>query len=217
MALALLKLAVISGEERFRQGAIRAMEYERRAFSPEAQNWPDYRKMEMFGSTLANVPTSENAYMVMWCHGAPGIGLARLASLPYMDNAGIREEIASALSTTLASGFCSNHSLCHGELGNLETLLTAAQILGDQQYSEQVERITAMILASIEKHGWLTGIPMGIESPGLMIGIAGIGYQLLRLAEPAKVPCVLLLAPPITTVSNAEGESVACNCSDDAR
>lgn len=30
-----------------------------------------------------------------------------------------------------------------------------------------------------------------------MVGLAGIGYQLLRLAAPEKVPSVLLLAPPL--------------------
>ena len=33
-------------------------------------------------------------------------------------------------------------------------------------------------------------------SPGLMTGLAGMGYALLRLAEPAHVPSVLMLAPP---------------------
>ena len=32
-----------------------------------------------------------------------------------------------------------------------------------------------------------------------MKGAAGIGYELLRLAEPEGVPSVLLLAPPVAT------------------
>jgi lantibiotic modifying enzyme len=36
-----------------------------------------------------------------------------------------------------------------------------------------------------------------VEMPGLMLGLAGIGYGMLRLAEPAHVPCVLRLAPPV--------------------
>jgi lantibiotic modifying enzyme len=30
-----------------------------------------------------------------------------------------------------------------------------------------------------------------------MLGLAGIGYQMLRLAEPDRVPSVLVLAPPV--------------------
>jgi lantibiotic modifying enzyme len=54
-----------------------------------------------------------------------------------------------------------------------------------------------MLLESIEQQGWVTGIPQGVETPGLMVGIAGIGYALLRLAAPEQVPSVLLLEPPL--------------------
>jgi lantibiotic modifying enzyme len=42
----------------------------------------------------------------------------------------------------------------------------------------------------------VTGVPLGVETPGFMVGLAGIGYQLLRLARPDEVPSALLLAPP---------------------
>jgi lantibiotic modifying enzyme len=37
---------------------------------------------------------------------------------------------------------------------------------------------------------------MEVESPGLMTGLAGIGYGLLRVAAPARVPSVLTLEGP---------------------
>ena len=101
-----------------------------------------------------------------------------------------------ALKTTLAEGFDQNHSLCHGDLGNLELLLQASLILVDPRWQTEVDRLAAMILECIERHGWRCGLPLGVESPGLMTGLAGIGYGLLRLAEPARVPSVLVLAPP---------------------
>jgi lantibiotic modifying enzyme len=54
-----------------------------------------------------------------------------------------------------------------------------------------------MILDSIARHGWQCGGPQAVEMPGLMLGLAGIGYQMLRLAEPDRVPSVLVLAPPV--------------------
>ncbi len=59
---------------------------------------------------------------------------------------------------------------------------------------------------SIGIDGWLCGTPSNVETPGLMTGLAGIGYQLLRLANSAQVPSVLLLAPPaaIQTTANPE-------------
>ena len=134
--------------------------------------------------------------MSAWCHGAAGIGLARLSSLSYLDNREIRAEIDVALRTTLAKGFGGNHSLCHGDLGNLELLLQASQVLPDPQWKAQTGRIASTIPESIDQHGWLCGVPLGVETPGLMTGLAGIGYGLLRLAEPERVPSVLTLEPP---------------------
>ena len=189
IALSLFELAAFSGEERFKRAAFAAMEYERSLFSPERQNWPDLRDERAGG-------TPKTGYMVTWCHGAPGIALARLGLLAYVDDANVRQEVALALQTTRAQGFGLNHSLCHGDLGNLDVLLTASQMLNDASSRAEVDRLTAMLFESIERQGWCTGVPLGIETPGLMTGIAGIGYELLRLAKPDRVPSVLLLESP---------------------
>ena len=198
-SLSLFALAAISGEERFHRLALATLAYERRVFSPQAQNWPDFLEPEKSAEARQVTLTTDNgmSYQATWCHGAPGIGLSRLASLPYIDDEKIREEIAIALKTTVAS-FGLNHSLCHGDLGNLETLLVATQILDDPWCHEQFHHFRGLILDSIETDGWLTGVPLGIETPGLMTGLAGIGYELLRLAEPERVPSVLVAAPPLT-------------------
>jgi type 2 lantibiotic biosynthesis protein LanM len=181
---ALLELAALTGEERFRKVALDAIAYERDLFSPEAGNWPHLG--------------DNNSFWVTWCHGAPGIGLARLCSLRHLGDADTRAEIDVALKTTLAQGFGLNHSLCHGDLGNLELILQASQTFKEEpQWHALVEQRAAMILESIDKHGWLCGVPLQIATPDLMNGLAGIGYALLRLAEPARVPSVLVLAPPI--------------------
>jgi type 2 lantibiotic biosynthesis protein LanM len=195
IAWSLFNLAAVSGQEHFQQVAVKDLAYERSLFSPEKQNWPDLRPEE--NSQVEYEPR----YMSTWCHGASGIGLGRLASLPNLDDSRIREEIAIALNTTITNGFGHNHSLCHGDLGNLEPLLIATQVLGDPQYHEQLQEMSGMLLDSIERGGWVTGVPLGTETPGLMDGLSGIGYELLRLAEPERVPSVLLLAPPVVPSS----------------
>lgn len=195
-ALSLLKLAAITGQERFQRVALAALEYERSLFSSEKQNWPDLRSPEIVGIDTKQA-NGEASYMITWCHGAPGIGLARLASLSSLDDAMVRGEIAFALQTTVAQGFGQNHSLCHGDLGNLDVLLTASLKLDNPNYRELADQFAASILDSIDRLGWHTGVPLSIETPGLMAGIAGIGYELLRLAEPEKVPSVLALDPPM--------------------
>lgn len=206
IALSLLKLATISGEERFRQGASTALEYERSLFSEEQQNWPDLRDWSRDEKKPGAGAEGREMYMMAWCHGAPGIGMARLAALPYLDDALIRAEIQAALQTTLRLGFLGNHSLCHGSLGNLETILQAGRLLDSPEYRAHTQRLSAGILESIKANGWLTGVPMGAETPGLLAGIAGIGYELLRLAEPEKVPSVLLLEAPHSQSRRSESD-----------
>jgi type 2 lantibiotic biosynthesis protein LanM len=200
IAWALLELAAATGERRFRAAALGAIEYERSLFSPADGNWPDLRVSEDSTSTTSRAKAS---FAMSWCHGAPGIGLGRLLSLGHVDDPQIRAEINAALETTLGRGFGSNHSLCHGDLGNLELLQLAGLKLGEPRWRAEAARLAAIILENIEQNGWLCGNPLGVESPGLMTGLAGIGYELLRLAEPDRVPSVLALAPP-SSISRRE-------------
>lgn len=207
IALSLLKLAANSGQERFRHTALAAVAYDRSLFVPAFNNWADLRVFPAQtpdGQQRDELPAASNSKaMVAWCHGAPGIGLGRLGALEWLDDAQIREEIDIALKTTMQYGFAGNHSLCHGALGNADLVLTAAQLLGRPEDYQALERVAALVVGSIEAHGWVCGVPLGVETPGLMSGLAGIGYELLRLAEPDKVPSVLLLAPPCSSLHGA--------------
>jgi type 2 lantibiotic biosynthesis protein LanM len=181
---ALLQLSAHTGDGRFRQAALEAMAYERSLFSPEAGNWPDLR-------------FTTREYRTFWCHGATGIGLARLATLPLLDTPEVRLEIAQALAATLEQDAGSgSQCLCHGSLGNLELLSRARGLPEHARLAAEVPRRAARILADIERRGWVCGLPGGVETPGLMYGLAGIGYGLLRLAAPDRVPSVLTLEQP---------------------
>ena len=197
IACALLELSVIAGEQRFQKAALDAIEYERTLFCTEAGNWLDLR---LFSDTILKKQDKSDCCNSNWCHGAPGIGLARLRSLKYLDNSHSADiylsEINTALKTTVREGFGQNHCLCHGDLGNLDLLLQASLDLNDNYWTEQVTHFSSIIAESIEENGWLCGVPLGVETPGLMTGLAGIGYQLLRLTQPELIPSVLLLESP---------------------
>lgn len=199
IAWALTKLAAATGEPRFREAARSALAYERSVFEPAMGNWPDLRKHESApdGPSLRGVP-----FATVWCHGAPGIGLSRLELLDELDDDTIAADVAAAVTTTLSTELYADHSLCHGVLGNLALLSQAADRFGDTRCRAVVERRSAEVLAAIHRERWLCGISIDAEMPGLMLGIAGIGYGLLRLAAPERVPSILTLAPPLRAPSN---------------
>ncbi|HEY1351400.1 MAG TPA: type 2 lanthipeptide synthetase LanM family protein [Ktedonobacteraceae bacterium] len=207
----LLRLAAVSGEERFRQAALAALVYERSLFSPQQGNWRDMRRPEP-QAVIPGGQDKELAAMrsgMSWSHGAPGIALGRLLSLPYLDDATLRWELDSALATTITRGIGygheqvgPNHSLAQGDCGNLETVLVATQRL-PAHYQSDLQRLSARVLENMRQQGWLTGVPLNRETPGLLFGLAGIGYQCLRLAEPEQIPSLLTLAsPPAVTGSS---------------
>jgi type 2 lantibiotic biosynthesis protein LanM len=181
VAWALLELAAASGAERFRSAAQAALAYERSLFCPQAGNWLDLRAR----------PAGDGPnFAFSWCHGAPGIGLARLHALRLLEDPVLRTEIDAALQTTCTHGFGGYHTLCCGDLGNLELLLQADSVLADPRWRRELDRQTARIVGAAT---WRCASPGGLLSPGLMTGLAGIGYGLLRLARPDQVPSVLTL------------------------
>lgn len=200
IAWALLELEAMidgsGGESRWRRAALDAFEYERGLYVPEQRNWRDVRELEKV--QLAKQVGNE-LFMMTWCHGAPGVALARLRALRHLDDSTLEAEARLALESTRDGGFDRSHCLCHGDLGNAEIFLQAAGILGDpEHWQAELNGITAFVLDNIAEHGWRCGLPGEVEVPGLMTGLAGIGYGLLRLAAPERVPSVLLLAPPVS-------------------
>jgi lantibiotic modifying enzyme len=97
--------------------------------------------------------------------------------------------------TTIEAGFGGNHSLCHGDMGNLELLLEVARQTGRPDLRPFIDQVLAGTLEAIETENWRTGVPHGIDTPSLLCGTAGIGYALLRMVDPEGVPAVLTLAP----------------------
>jgi type 2 lantibiotic biosynthesis protein LanM len=193
-AWSLLELYNVTKNKLFLEIAQKGIEYERALYDQNTHNWFDLRRAyhvkDGSDSTMSIV---QNA----WCHGAPGIGMARLKAYKYLPQNEILSEINIALESTSKFGFGGyNHSLCHGVLGNLELFIQAREILGTV-YDSEVTKIAVTILDSIDKNGWQCATPLGVETPSFMVGLSGIGYQLLRIANPKIIPSVLMLEPPI--------------------
>ena len=180
IAWALTLATTLLDEPRYAAAAVAALEYERGLFDPATASWLDIR----------TPPRSP----VLWCHGAAGIGMSRLAMSGVLDDPLIDEELSIAVDTVVRAGFGHNFSLCHGDLGNLDLLLQTASL--SSTGASIALRHARAVLDGIEAHGWVCGLPGGMEAPSLMVGLAGIGYGLLRIAAPAAVPSVLVMQPP---------------------
>jgi len=192
---ALLELAQTTGEGRFRAVAEQAFAYEQYWFDPAVGNWPDFR--EGYAASRHGPVAS---YAIYWCHGAPGIALTRLRAYQLLGTQAYREVANAALATTRAavrsaldrdrSDFC----LCHGLSGNAEVIRYGWQVLGSVQQEdlELVDEVASWGIAHYSEQGkhWPCGID-GVEVPGLLLGLAGIGLFYLRLHN-GQIGSVLL-------------------------
>lgn len=189
VAYALAKLYQATHDTRFRHTMQEALRYERSQFLPDKGNWADLRNLNVEAGNKEN----EVVNMTAWCTGATGVGLGRLGMRAVHDDAELAGEIETALATTLAAGLGWNHSLCHGDAGSLELLLSYQLAHPGAGLEAELTRILGALRHSFQAHGYISGVAQGVENPGLMTGLAGVGYQLLRLAYPGQVPSVLLL------------------------
>jgi type 2 lantibiotic biosynthesis protein LanM len=178
IAYALLRLYDATGNSRFLQSALLGIEYENRHFLEKENNWPDFR------------PAAEDhaGARMSWCHGAPGIGLARLGGIRYFSNATVRRDIEAAIVSTRANCFGPVDHPCCGVFGRIETLLAAGLELNQPALHEEAFDHAARAIA----RGLQTGHIAPDFAPGFFRGQSGIGYQLLRIASPGRVPSVLL-------------------------
>ena len=84
-----------------------------------------------------------------------------------------------------------NHSLCHGDLGCWELLDTAFG-LGLAPPGLRRAEVDGYVLASIEEHGPVSGVARQAFSPGLLPGLSGVAYQLLRMNPRCELGSVLV-------------------------
>jgi type 2 lantibiotic biosynthesis protein LanM len=176
-AYALSSLAAATGREDFADAASECLAYEDSTYDDTRHNWPDLR-----GS---NAPT----WPCQWCHGAPGIGLARLGMQRFGGKAATlaAEPIATdirnaAIGVELASSGTLD-TLCCGALGRIEFICEAANALGRGDLRELAgQRLLAVLqqAAATGDYRWNSGKRQ--FNLGLFRGLSGVGYTLLRQA-----------------------------------
>jgi lantibiotic modifying enzyme len=142
---------------------------------------------------LSSVEGNEGVYRTAWCHGAPGIALARLGGLGALDTTDIRTDIDIGLETTRRFGAGGVDHLCCGGMGRADVLIEGARRLGRPELLKAAHQQAGWAVRRAEREGgYRTQSGHGMVDPGFFSGVAGIGYTLLRLAHSESLPSVLL-------------------------
>jgi lantibiotic modifying enzyme len=125
-----------------------------------------------------------------WCAGVSVVLLADADCLDQLDRAAVDDAVAALAQRRPLR----DASLCHGELGIVEAL-SVLERHGHAGAAEARVHYAARAVGALDRYGPRCGTPNGVPSPGLLTGLAGIGYGLLRLGFADRVPSVLLLEP----------------------
>lgn len=200
IAYALARLYQATGDRTFLDTATRAHAYERSVFSASDRNWPVLRSGQDSG---VGAPM-----MTAWCHGAPGVVLARALAADLVADSAMQVEIAVGLETTSRPGALQADHLCCGNLGRAEVLFTAGHRIKSLDAIGAALKIAGSVVHKARERGHFKLTSSGYEyevfDPGFFKGLSGIGYALLRLAQPAKLPSVLGFEAPAPEVSRTQ-------------
>jgi lantibiotic modifying enzyme len=143
----------------------------------------------------------EDRFLDTWCHGASGIALGYLGALHINDSEETRNVVYNTAdsiwpSTSPLETKLEVDDLCCGSFGCVELLLGIYNRFNDERALDKAHGVVKRIRDRAQFRGsYRLSASRGTDTfaPSLFQGIAGIGYSLLRLAEPKNLPCLLLL------------------------
>ena len=176
-------LAEVSGQNKFLLALEDSLKNEDQNFNPEVSNW-----------FLLETDTPLRKAPCQWCHGAVGIGIARMAIASKVDSGFARFEmdIKRAVRGASLRANHSNDSLCCGSLGYIELLKSASLFFSNPKSATQAQVEFKKVIANAHRSGKYLLVGIQGEMPlGLFTGLAGVGYSALRQLQP-KLPNILI-------------------------
>ena len=174
-----------TGNDAFLRVAQECLRFENCFFDKANTNWPDLREQP---------DASGSSWPCQWCHGAGGIGLARVGLLRHKaaDERVLIDDIRAAVQCVKMRWPDCLDTLCCGSLGNIELLQEAGRVLKEPELNaEATHRLLDIVAAAAKAGDFRLGYRGSRFNLGLFKGIAGVGYTLLRRAN-SELPNVLL-------------------------
>jgi type 2 lantibiotic biosynthesis protein LanM len=181
-AYALASLSAATGRDEFAEAASECIAFENSSYDAERNNWPDLRV------------DGEPVWPCQWCHGAPGIGLARIATTKrgQLGSKRLETDIQNALKGVERGWMGQVDTLCCGTLGSIEFFCEAGSALGRSDLRELASRRLMTLLETAATTGdfrWNSGNRQ--FNLGLFRGLAGVGYTSLRQVN-GSLPNILI-------------------------
>lgn len=222
MAYVFLELGRYFNNNSFLWLAGQVFKYENAHYEEKINNWPDFRRSMFLESDYAkflNAYEQKNIDFFTkggdfnaWCHGAAGIGLARVRAIELLPDATYKTDLQNAINKTIKTNVAIKYNetrstfiICHGACGNAETFLEASLLLKDEQLMLYTKQIADAAIEDYNKNGgYISGYSFSTElnDTSLFMGNAGIGYFMLRLNNPEKTESIL--APKLTSAYSAQ-------------
>lgn len=166
-----------------------SIKYENSLYLDKINNWLDLREFD--------IEAYKSKEMTAWCNGAVGIGLNRIfISKLFPEDLCYQEDLKNAIKKTINDGFGRNHTLCHGDMGNIEFLMLAINHCPSLKIEDTYKKIASSVCGYIHNNGGVCSTATGLPTYGIMTGLSGVGFQLLRIAYPERVPSILILEAP---------------------
>lgn len=187
IAHALLELHRETGPPELVDAAVDGFDFEATLALDSQQNWRRFVDPSQRASAEHERPWST------WCHGATGIGLARAAHCDRMRDSE-RRDLDHAIATTTEVLFTNVDHVCCGDAGRILFLATAAHALNRTALHTRALQAAATMLDRARHRGRFALTSNGHDhlKPGFLQGLSGIGYTLLYLAHPDRLPAVHL-------------------------
>lgn len=145
--------------------------------------------------TLARRLLNETADVVLsgqfdgsWCRGQSGLILALAEGVDFLDK---RKILTRALRQLGERAMPKDHSLCHGAMSIVTTLQAARRHFAPADGPDHPA--TLRLIRDMTERGLFCGTINSVVSPGLMDGLAGIGFGALSIIRPDAVPAILSL------------------------
>ena len=163
----------ITGNREYLKKINALCDYENSLYSEEKENWLDLRS-----------PEDEKKVMNAWCHGAPGILLARLELEKIRENHDTEEDMKRASHSL----FCGNEDgkicICHGLAGRILIMKKYLEQHKNPEFRKIYNQKIRELIFMMEQEDNLNASET--RNPAFMNGISGVAYALLKIYTEMK-------------------------------